>query len=629
MTNAVMNHQVDEGEWCLIPFCKLRRAAGNVRKVKASQHQLRDVESSLTPMQHSIVAQGLLQNLIVVKSDDGYFDVWGGGERLANLGDLFAKGMIKEDHKIMCRVMAEDLARIASLSENTHRSPMHPADEFDAMSLMVHGEGRSVEDVAAIFGFTPGVIKRRLRLASLSPKVMAEFREGRADLDQMMAMTLASDHSTQEHIYFSLPEGRRWASSLRDLATKGELNIRQSSLAEFVGLEAYEAAGGVCRRDMFDDRNIYFEDVALIQKLATEKLEVAAEQVRAEGWSWVEVVQEIGYDTFNPYSRLYPVKRSFTDDEAAAASALDAQIAEMGARLLEIEDNDDAESVSEADQIRERLSQVEEARDALDEAATAFLAEQLANAGAIVGIQHGKLVIRQGLEKRTARKKEDVNGAEMPVKLSERMARQLTAHKTAAMQVAIAKNPQLALVSALHGLVMNVLHDQRWYDNALPVHISIDRTPNLEDHAPDYVGTSAYKELEKLVAPWRERLPSDPTKLHAVLLKMSMTDLNQLLAVCMAFSVNVVAGQATDGRSGSDTLARTYKVNMRKWWTATAEGYFSQVPKKMVLDAVQEFAPDQVERLSMLRKGELAIEAEKLAKGKDWLPSILKTHAAK
>jgi ParB family chromosome partitioning protein len=625
MNNLAIQNTVDEGQWRLIPLNKLRRAAGNVRKVKANQHQLRDVDSPLTPMQHSIMAQGLLQNLIVVEGADGGFDVWGGGERLANLGDLLAKGKISEDHNVMCRVLAEDMARIASLSENTHRSAMHPADEFDAMSLMVNEEGRSVEDVAAIFGFTPGVIKRRLRLSSLSPRVMAEFREGRADLEQMMALTLASDHAAQEDIYFGLPEGRRWATSLRELATRGEINIRQNHLAKFVGLEAYEAAGGLCRRDMFDPENIYLEDSVLIQKLATAKLEEMAEQVRAEGWSWVEVVQDINYETFQPFSRVFPVERTFTEEEKSAAAALDTQVIDLEKQLVALEDDEDS---TQAEQVREQLEQVTDARDAMDESATEFLPEHYSACGVIVGIQHGRLEIRRGLQKNAGRKKDETTGAEAPVKLSERMARQLTAHKTAALQVAVASDPKLALASMLHRLVMSVLHNEIWYDK-LPVNVSIERTSDLEGHAPDFIGTAANTALGKLVAPWLERLPKEPVKLYPALLKLNMTELNQLLAVCMAFSVDVVSGQATDGKSATDMLAKTCKLDMRQWWTATADGYFSQVPKKLVLEAVQEFAPDQVERLSRLRKGELAIEAEKLAKGTDWLPPILKTHTTK
>ena len=48
---------------------------------------------------------------------------------------------------------------------------MHPADEYAAMSRLID-EGRSVEDVAAAFGVTPLVVKRRMKLAAVSPALL-------------------------------------------------------------------------------------------------------------------------------------------------------------------------------------------------------------------------------------------------------------------------------------------------------------------------------------------------------------------------------------------------------------------------------------------------------------------------
>jgi ParB family chromosome partitioning protein len=54
---------------------------------------------------------------------------------------------------------------------------MHPADEFVALAKLI-GQGKSVEDVAAAFGITPLVVKRRMKLATVSPKLMTQFRDG-------------------------------------------------------------------------------------------------------------------------------------------------------------------------------------------------------------------------------------------------------------------------------------------------------------------------------------------------------------------------------------------------------------------------------------------------------------------
>ncbi|NCE89404.1 hypothetical protein [Pseudomonas sp. L13] len=67
-----------------------------------------------------------------------------------------------------------------SLAENRHQVPMHPAEEFEAFAKLIE-EGHSVEQVAACFGVSPLVVTRRMKLARVSPRLMARFRDGDAD----------------------------------------------------------------------------------------------------------------------------------------------------------------------------------------------------------------------------------------------------------------------------------------------------------------------------------------------------------------------------------------------------------------------------------------------------------------
>lgn len=47
-----------------------------------------------------------------------------------------------------------------------------------------------------------------------------------------------------------------------------------SALEHFVGIDAYEAAGGVLLRDLFDDRaSAHMENPKLLERLAIEKLQ--------------------------------------------------------------------------------------------------------------------------------------------------------------------------------------------------------------------------------------------------------------------------------------------------------------------------------------------------------------------
>ncbi len=66
---------------------------------------------------------------------------------------------------------------------------------------------------------------------------------------------------------------------------------------------------------------------------------------------------------------------------------------------------------------------------------------------------------------------------------------------------------------------------------------------------------------------------------------------------------------------------------MAAWWQPTAENYFKHVSKAVMLEAVAEFAPEHVTRLAKLKKADMAGEAERLAEGTGWMPSIFRTEA--
>ena len=61
-----------------------------------------------------------------------------------------------------------------------------------------------------------------------------------------------------------------------------------SVIARFIGIEAYEAAGGQIDRDLFaeeDERGIWFDDPDLLNKLAMDSLQAAARELETR-WKW-------------------------------------------------------------------------------------------------------------------------------------------------------------------------------------------------------------------------------------------------------------------------------------------------------------------------------------------------------
>lgn len=142
--------------------------------------------------------------------------------------------------------------------------------------------------------------------------------------------------------------------------------------------------------------------------------------------------------------------------------------------------------------------------------------------------------------------------------------------------------------------------------------------------APDWPESPAAVALRELQQVAGEALPQDSAELFAVLLAKPQDELVRLLAVCVAATVDVVTPRATPHQPGEE-LAWAVSLDMAAWWKPTAEGYFQHVPKAAILEAVGEYAPEHVTRLSKLKKGDIASEAERLAEGTGWMPAVFQT----
>ena len=164
---------------------------------------------SIPELAASIQRVGLLQNLIVTATTDGErYEVVAGGRRLAALKLLAKKRRISKEWDVPCLLVADGTARTASLTENVQREAMHPADQFEAFAALV-AEGRSIEDIAADFSVTPLVVQRRLKLANVSPRLLADYRAEAVSLDQLMALAITDDHAAQESAFYDAPTWQR------------------------------------------------------------------------------------------------------------------------------------------------------------------------------------------------------------------------------------------------------------------------------------------------------------------------------------------------------------------------------------------------------------------------------------
>ncbi len=91
-----------------------------------------------------------------------------------------------------------------SLADNAIRTDMHPADQYEAFAKSDNEDGMSAEDIAARFGVTTSVVRQRLKLRAVSPKLMALYRKDEMSPDQLSAFAITEDHDKQERVWKEL-----------------------------------------------------------------------------------------------------------------------------------------------------------------------------------------------------------------------------------------------------------------------------------------------------------------------------------------------------------------------------------------------------------------------------------------
>jgi len=613
-------------ELLLIPLSKLRPSSRNVRKSGGT---------SIPELAASIARVGLLQNLNVVLAADGeHYEVVAGRRRLAALKLLVKRRKLAKDFEVACLLGSDAAARTVSLTENVQREAMHPADQFEAFADLV-ADGRPIEDIAADFGVTPLVVQRRLKLANVSPRLLADYRGDAVTLEQLMALAITDDHAAQEAAFYESPQWQRSPEALRDHLTHEEIDANRDALAKFVGVQAYEHAGGAVRRDLFaDEQNgIFLTDSALLESLTKDKLVPVAEQVQAEGWGWVDVAPRATYADLHQFQRMRSKRREPSKAEAKRIAKLEAQQGKLQDRL---DDENEDMTDEQAQAAQDEMDTLGNELEAIERTLVVYPPRTMATAGAVVSLDHmGGVVVHRGLlreeQAKTLRQQErdghsagdeaEGGGEQQEAKLtiSERLVKRLSAHRTAALQAEVARHPQVALVAVVHRLALRVIHDAHY---GSPINITANPQDRLEQFAPDVAEAPAATGMRQVREAWAERLPSDPEALFAELLAMPQQELLSLLAVCVGFTVSAIASREDEAPAAA--LAQAVGLDMHAWWTPTAAGYFDHVSKAKALEGVHTFAPGEVNRLGKLKKAQIASEAERLAAGTGWLPAMFR-----
>ncbi len=389
-----------------------------------------------------------------------------------------------------------------SLAENIERAPLHPLDQYRAFQAM-RDKGMTEEAIAAAFLIDVNIVKQRLRLASVSPVLLEVFAEDGMELKQLMAFTVSEDHARQEQVWETIRNSwQKEPWQIKRMLT--ETTVRAyDKRAVFVGIDAYEAAGGIVLRDLFEsDDGGWLQDVGLLDRLVAEKLKVIADEIAAEGWKWVDAAVSIPYGVTDGLRRLVGTSPDVSDEERATRDALQA---ELDSLVAEYQDADEL-----PDAVDERLGEIEAALEALDSRPVHYDPADIAIAGVFVTIDaNGALAVDRGyIRPEDEVPVEVVGGADTPEEdvdsetgevrtpaiqravitlggqpapveeeeddgikpLPERLVVELTAHRTLALRDAVANHPHVAMTALLHKLVSDTfLH--RPATGALEAHV--------------------------------------------------------------------------------------------------------------------------------------------------------------
>jgi ParB family chromosome partitioning protein len=594
----------------------------NVRQVRTKE--------AITAMAASILAQGLLQNLHVHTQAKGGYAVVIGGTRLEAMKLLLKEKKITEDFQVACEVHAENDPKLAelSLSENVVRSSMHPADEFDGFAnLAVEGQGP--EEIGARFGKTAKYVQQRMKLASLSPKLLKALRADEINMDQAMAFTLTDSHKTQDRVWKELPAWARQrgdSEAIRNALTNQHIEA-DSKLATFIGLDTYEQSGGAILRDLFAEEGTgWLINTDLVNRIVEEKLSEAAEAVKAEGWKWVRHAPGFSYEDTQKDGRLYPTNAEPTAEAQAELEKLQAE----ADSIMESHGEEPEEP-----EIYAKLEQLGARMEELREGPQVWTAEQKAASGVYVSIGHnGELHIQRGVvkpeDKAAARKLggSAANGtADKPAKpkggLPASLMAELTSFKTVAAQVVAMDDPKSALLAVTHALAIQQLYKYPGNHSSLLITAKKPSfglaTNELIDKSP--VGKARDAKLKAI----QKKLPKKPEDLWAWLLKQTPSAVNQVLSAAFATTIDLVQVNGSEATQSAGELTTALKLDMAQHWQATAENYFTRVPKKLLLEELGTAVSAATKRqLEPMKRDAMAKAITTELKNRKWLPPILR-----
>ncbi|MGA0601509.1 ParB/RepB/Spo0J family partition protein [Caulobacter sp. KR2-114] len=578
---------------------------------KLAPENARQARGDVAGLMASIASESLLDPLHVYLEGKVAM-VWDGGRRLKALKALHKARKLPADLAEGVPVLVSEKDAACRQSVVTFvREGLHPAREFKAYKAMLD-KGESPERIGAAMGVDTRRVAQILKLANLAPEILDAFEAGDFSLGAAQAFTLTDDHERQRQVLAAC-QGWVQAPRVRQLLQQGMTSPRER-LARFVGREAYEAAGGGFLVDLFTEGEEAeaWTDSGLVERLATEKMAKVVEDLKAEGWGWVEVLEPYDFGWGHGYERVSGSPVELDAEEQAAYDA--------AAEVLEHE----GAGVGELDAAAETLARLEAKMEA-----GGLTAEEKAEAGVFIQLDAGGLLtIRRGYRKRPEATGEAAGKkaqAAAPHGWGHTGHWHMTHIATAATRHALLKDPAAAYDVLVASLAWEMSHAMP-RGGALKLQARGVRVSDI----PAEARLAGEADWTSVFAAWRERLPTESFEdCFDFVVGLPAEEKAELLALGVGLGLDAVELRHDQRRSEAwrqlGVFMRRTGVDLAGAWRPDAT-FLARGTRDALVEAL---SAEGVTGPQKARKSELvSLLAAKVAVSR-WLPGVLARQVAR
>ncbi|EPB6244008.1 ParB/RepB/Spo0J family partition protein [Escherichia coli] len=592
-----------------VPLASLIKSPLNVRTVPYSAE-------SVSELADSIKGVGLLQNLVVHVLPGDRHGVAAGGRRLAALNMLAERGIIPADWPVRVKVIPQELATAASMTENGHRRDMHPAEQIAGFRAMAQ-EGKTPAQIGDLLGYSPRHVQRMLKLADLAPVILDALAEDRITTEHCQALALENDTARQVQVFEAACQsgwgGKPEVQTIRRLVTESEVVVAGNSKFRFVGADAFSP--DELRTDLFSDNEGGYVDCVVLDAALLEKLQAVAEHLReAEGWEWCAGRMEpVGFcrEDAGTY-------RSLPEPEAVLTEAEEERLNELMARYDALENQCEESDLLEAEmKLMRCMAKVR-----------AWTPEMRAGSGVVVSWRYGNVCVQRGVQLRSeddvaddADRTEQMQEKASVEEISLPLLTKMSSERTLAVQAALMQQPDKSLALLAWTLCLNVFGSGAY---SKPAQISLEcKHYSLTSDAPSGKEGAAFMAMMAEKARLAALLPEGWSRDMTTFLSLSQEVLLSLLSFCTACSIHGVQTRECGhtSRSPLDTLESAIGFHMRDWWQPTKANFFGYLKKPQIIAALNEAGLSGAARdAEKMKKGDAAEHAEFHMKDNRWVP---------